>query len=462
MKKTITIDPLTRLEGHGRIELFLDGNGDVERAVFRVAELRGFEKFCEERPAEEMPRVTTRICGVCPTAHHIASVKALDDLYRVAPPPAAKKIRELLLSAFILEDHFLHFFFLGGPDFFVGPDAPSAEKNMLGVLKKIGVDNINKVIQLRKKCREILALIGGKATHPVCGLPGGISRRLRLEDQEKIKDTAHYALEFCRFALKVFEGVFLNKKSIYREMLTGDLYHHATYYMGMVDDENRVNFYDGSIRVVDPDGKEFCRFNPRDYIHHIEEHVEPWSYALFPFLKKIGWHGFTGGSGSGIYRVGPMARLNVAEGMATSLAQKEYEKMYNFLGEKPAHNILAFHWARLIESLSLAERLVALADDPDLIDPHVRNIPEAVPSEGTGAIEAPRGTLFHHYRTDENGIIKTANLVVPTTGNAAAINLTVNEVARALIKSGTVPDRLLSRLEMGCRAYDPCLACATH
>ncbi len=461
MSKRITIDPITRLEGHGKIEIFLDDDGNVAKTYFQVPELRGFESFCVGRPAEEMPRLTPKICGVCPTAHHICSTKALDDLFHVEPTPVARKIRELMYSAFMIEDHTLHFFFLGGPDFVVGPSASPVERNILGVIAKVGIDNAKKVIQQRKACRDIITLIGGRVIHPVCGLPGGVSKPLTEEDRLKIVDVAKNGIEFAQFALKIFEDVVLKNKE-YVDLIAGDVYKHNTYYMGLVDNNNKVNFYDGDIRVVTPEGQEFAKFKPKEYLDHIEERVEPWSYVKFTYLKKIGWKGFIDGIDSGIYRVAPLARLNVADGMATPLAQAEYEKMYNILGGKPLHNTLAFHWARLVEALYAAERLLELAMDKEITDTNIRNIPTAIPDEGIGVVEAPRGTLIHHYKTDKNGILTEVNLIVATVNNAAAIGMSVEKAAKSLIKEGNVPDSLLNMVEMAFRAYDPCLACATH
>lgn len=461
MNKRITIDPITRLEGHGKIEIFLDDKGDVDKAYFQVPELRGFEVFSVGRPAEEMPRITPKICGVCPTAHHICSAKALDDLFKVEPTPTAKKIRELIYSAFMLEDHTLHFYFLGGPDFVVGPTAPAAERNILGVIGKVGLEIAGKVIAMRKACRDIITYFGGRVIHPVCGLPGGVSKPLTEEDRLKFVEVAKNGVEFAQFSLKIFEDVVLKNKE-YVNLIAGDIYRHETYYMGLVDRQNKVNFYDGDIRVVSPEGKEFARFRPKDYLDHIGEHVEQWSYVKFPYLKKIGWKGFVEGKDSGVYRVAPLARLNASDGMATPLAQAEYEKMYNVLGGKPVHNTLAFHWARLIEAQYAAERMLQLVSDKDITDPNVRNLPTATPEEGIGVVEAPRGTLIHHYKTDKNGIITEANLIVATVNNAAAICMSVEKAARGLIKGGEVSDGLLNMVEMAFRAYDPCFACATH
>jgi len=459
--RKITIDPITRLEGHGKIEIFLNDEGNCERAYLQIPELRGFEKFCEGRPAEEMPRITTMICGVCPTAHHMASTKALDDLWKVEPTPAAKKIRELMYNAFQAEDHILHFFFLGGPDFVVGPRAPAGERNVLGVIARAGMEAGGKVIEVRKRLRNVLRLIGGKPVMPSCGLPGGVSKGISEEERQTIIEAADYAVEFSRFALGLFDAIVLRNKK-YVDLVTGEVYKHRTYYMGLVDENNRVNFYDGDIRVVDPKGKEFARFKARQYLDHIREHVEPWTYVRFSYLKNVGWKGFVDGEGSGVFRVAPLARLNAAEGMATPLAQEAYEKMYEVLGGKPVHNTLAFHWARLIEALYASERLSELARDPELTSPEVRNIPTQVPREGVGVVEAPRGTLIHHYQTDERGILTGVNLVVATQNNAAAICMSVEKAARSLIKKGKVPAGILNMIEMAFRAYDPCHACATH
>jgi F420-non-reducing hydrogenase large subunit len=426
-----------------------------------VPDFKGFEKFCEGRAVEEMPTITQKICGVCPTAHHTASSKALDDLFKVEPPPAAKKIRELMYNAFMFEDHLLHFLILGGPDLIVGPDAPAAERNILGVLGKLGVEIGKKAIDIRNRVRGVNAAISGSSLYPVCGLPGGISKALTEGEKAEIQVVTKDAVEFAKFTLKIFHNDVL-KNEEFSDLLTGDVFYHSTYYMGMVDDRNRVNFYDGKIRVVDPNGNEFTKFEAKDYLKHLEERVESWSYMKLLYLKDIGWKGFVDGEGSGVYRVGPLARLNAAEGMATPLAQTEYDKMFDTLGDKPVHNTLAYHWARLIEVLYAAERMDQLAGDDELANPNVRNLPSQTPKEGFGVCEAPRGTLFHHYETDEAGIVEKLNLLVATQNSAAAICMSIEKAARALIKGGRVSDGILNMIEMAFRAYDPCLACATH
>jgi len=459
--KKVTIDPITRLEGHGKIEIFLDDEGNCQRAYLQVPELRGFEEFSVGRPAEEMPRITTMICGVCPTAHHMAATKTLDDLFKVEPTTTAKKIRELMYNAFQAEDHILHFFFLGGPDFVVGPQAPAGERNVLGVIAKAGLETGGKVIEMRKRMRNVLRIIGGKPVMPSCGLPGGMSKGINKEEQQKLIEAGEYGVEFCKVALQIFDDIVLKNKD-YVDLVTGDVYSHKTYYMGLVDKNNKVNFYDGQVRVVGPDGKEFAKFKPQDYLNHIREHVEPWSYIKFTYLKKLGWKGFIDGKESGVYRVAPLARLNAADGMATPLAQEAYEKLYSVLGGKPVHSTLAFHWARLVEALYASERVLELARDPEITSPDIVNLPTKTPKEGIGIVEAPRGTLIHHYQTDDRGILTKVNLIVATVNNAAAINMSIDKAARSLIKKGQVSEGLLNMVEMAFRAYDPCHACATH
>lgn len=460
--RKITIDPITRLEGHGKIEIFLNDTGAVENTYFQVPELRGFEKFSEGRLAEELPQITQRICGVCPEAHHLASTKALDDLFHIEPPSPAKKLRELLYSSFFVTDHTTHFYILAGPDFIMGPDAPVAERNILGVIGKVGLELGGAVINIRKQNHHVIHMLGGRAVHPVFGLPGGVSRGLNEEERKEIEQIAKGSVEFAQLSLKVFDDIVL-KNQDYVDMIVSDAYTHQTYYMGLVDENNKVNFYDGMVRVTSPDGREFAKYAPREYLNHVAEHVEPWTYVKFPFLKNVGWKGFVDGSDSGVFRVAPLARLNAADGMATPLAQEAYEKMYSTLGGKPVHHTLAMHWARLVELLYAAERMVELSQDPEITSPDIRTIPTATPDEGVGIVEAPRGTLIHHYITDDKGVIQKANLIVATVNNAAAVNMSINKAARALIKPGVeITEGLLNRIEMAWRPYDLCLACATH
>jgi F420-non-reducing hydrogenase large subunit len=460
--KHIAIDPITRLEGHGKIDIFLNDSGEVENCYFLIPELRGFERFCIGRPVEEMPRITTRICGVCPEAHHMASAKACDAVYHVQPPRTGRKLRELLYNVFFAGDHTLHFYALGGPDFVVGPDAPAAQRNILGVVAKVGVEIGKKVIQMRAHHSEIMQLLGGKKIHQVTSLPGGVSKGLTEAERDSVETRILEMVEFAKFTLKVFDDIVLKNKG-YVDLIFSDTYSLKSYSIGLVDDQDRVNFYDGKVRVVDPSGKEFAKYSPDEYLDNIAEHVEPWTYLKFPYLKKVGWKGFVEGSESGVYRATPLSRLNAADGMPTPLAQAEYERMYSTLGGKPAHATLATHWARVIELLCATELALELVRDPEITGTDIRTIPTKTPTEGVGIVEAPRGTLTHHYVTDERGILKKVNLIVGTTNNHAPISMSIKKAAQGLIKGGVdITDGMLNKIEMAFRAYDPCLACATH
>lgn len=457
--KKIVIDPITRLEGHGKISVFLNDAGEVENAYLQIPELRGFERFCIGRKAEDMPLLTSRICGVCPVAHHMAGTKTLDAAFNVEPPSASKKLRELMYCGYYVYDHTLHFYYLGGPDFVVGPDAPPEKRNILGVIEKAGLDVAKEVIKHRAYGQRITELIGGKATHPVCGLPGGVSKPLSEENRLEIEKMAASSVEFAKLSLKLFHSIVLENNK-YLDLIRSDAYTLKTYYMGLVDSNNKVNFYDGKVRVVDPTGSEFVKFEPKDYLDHIAEHVEEWTYVKFPYLKKVGWKGFVDGSDSGAFRVGPLGRLNASNGMATPLAQEEYDLMFKTLG-RPVHSTLAYHWARLIELLYAAERAVELVRDPEITSSNVRNKPNE-PGEGVGIVEAARGTLIHHYILDRDALIKDVNLIVATVNNAPSINMSIRNAAKGLIHGGKVDEGLLNMVEMAFRAYDPCFGCATH
>ena len=464
----ITIDPITRLEGHGKIEIFLDDKGNVENAYLQIPELRGFEQFSIGRPAEEMPRITNRICGVCPEAHHMAATKALDALFNVEPSSVVKKLRELFYSSFYVTDHTVHFYALGGPDFVLGPDSNPAERNILGVIHKVGVDIGKQVIECRKRNHEVIKILGGRGVHPVAGLPGGWSKAMTKEEQEEILAYAKQNIDFALFSLQLFDDIVLANQA-YVDLIVSGIFTHQTYYMGTVDDNNHINFYDGLIRVTGPDGKELVKYPSKDYAQHIAERVEPWSYLKFPYLKDVGWKGFVDGPDSGVYCATPLSRLNAADGMATPKAQEHFEKFYETLGSKkengryaPVHHRLATHWARLIELLYAAERMMELVEDPEITDPNVRQVVTNTPTEGVGSVEAPRGTLTHHYKTDENGILTDVNLIVGTTNNYAPIAMSIKKAAEGLIKNGEVNEGLLNTVEMAFRNYDPCMSCATH
>lgn len=458
--KHISIDPITRLEGHGRIELFLDENGELADAFFQIPELRGFERFCQGRQGEDMPQITERICGVCPEAHHFASTKALDACYAAPPPPRARALRELLYNAYIFSDHLLHFYYLGGPDFLVGFDAPPQERNILGVVGKVGVELGKEVIKHRSYGQRIIEMIGGRSIHPVTGIPGGQAKGIAEEERQKIETMAQSAVEFAGTSLSIFRDTLLADET-YRRFTHEAAQSLPTYYMGLVGEDGTVNFYDGKVRVVAPDGKEFALVESAEVLSLIEERTEPWTYVKIPYLKAVGWHGFQAGEASGIYRVGPLARLNVCQSIGTPLAQAEYEKYLEYFDGGPVHATFAYHWARLIEMLSAAERVTSLAQDPALMEGPLR-AELGPPGEGIGVIEAARGTLIHHYDLDEKGLIRAVNLIVATTHNVAGISLSIKEMARAVVHDHVVDRGVLNLIEMSFRSYDPCLACATH
>jgi F420-non-reducing hydrogenase large subunit len=312
--------------------------------------------------------------------------------------------------------------------------------------------------------------LGGRGIHPVAGLPGGWSVAVTEEMRKELEEIAKQNIAFGEFSLQLFADVVLANQA-YVDLIVSDIFTESTYYMGTVDENDQINFYDGKIRVVGPDGKEFVKYEAKDYAQHIAERVEPWSYLKFPYLKGVGWKGLVDGVDSGVYQATPLSRLNASDGMATPKAQEHYEKFYETLGSekisgtkryKPVHHRLATHWARLIEMLYSAERMLELATDPEITDPNVRSVVTNTPTEGVGSVEAPRGTLTHHYKTDENGILTKVNLVVGTTNNNAPIAMSIKKAAKGLIKNGQVSEGLLNTVEMAFRNYDPCMSCATH
>jgi F420-non-reducing hydrogenase large subunit len=460
--KKIIIDPITRLEGHGKIEIILNEEGEVGNVYFQVPELRGFEKFCEGRPVEELPAITAKICGVCPGCHHMASGKAVDAVFGVEPPPTAKKLRELFYMAHFVHSHTAHFYALAAPDFVVGPYSPPSKRNILGVIEKVGREIGTEVIKQRRFAQEIQALLGGHQTFVVMNIPGGVRKGLSGQERDDIVKKANGFIEFSKFTLKIFEDIVLKNKE-YVDLILNGPYSLKLHSMGLVDASNKVNFYDGKVRVVDTEGKEMYKYSPPQYLEYVAEHVEPWTYLKFPFLKKIGWKGFVDGQNSGLYHATPLSRLNASDGMATPLAQREYERLFSTLGGKPVHATLAMHWARLVELLYASERCLELALDNDITGKELRAPLGPIPGEGVGIVEAQRGTLTHHYRTDEKGIVTKVNLIVGTTNNHGAISMSIKKAAEGLIKKGVeVTGGVLNMIEMAFRAYDPCFSCATH
>lgn len=457
--KKIAIDPITRLEGHGKILLYLDEGGGLKGAVLQVPELRGFEAFCRGRRGEEMPQITERICGVCPEAHHLASAKALDAAYRAEVPPAAWVQRELFYNCYIFADHLLHLVFLGGPDLLLPADTPQGSRNVLGVLQaypELG----REVVAVRARAQRVLEIVGGRAIHPVFALPGGVARAITPEEAEEIRGHTQAMVALAEKFIPFFHEEVLPDPG-YQSLLASPSAYLPTHYMGLVDEGGAPHFCRGEVRAVSSQGAELFRLDGAAAMERIAERVEPWTYVKFPYLKDLGWTGFSSGPESGIYRVGPLARLNVAERMATPLAQEEFERFLDFFGEKPVHATFAYHWARLVEMVQAAEAADGLAREKALTGTEIRG-KLGKPGEGVGVVEAARGTLFHRYALDEGGLVRDLDLIVATTHNAAGIGLSVKQMAEEVVGKGPLDDAVLNRIEMAFRAYDPCLACATH
>lgn len=449
MGQTINIHPITRIEGHASIAIQLDDQGEVRESKVRILSLRGFEKFVEGKPAEELPRIVNRICGICPWQHHLASNKAVDRCFGVTPPPAGRKLRELMQAISHSEDKILHFYFLAAPDFVMGPDSDYSVRNIIGVAKA-NPDLAKRVVRMRQMAKMILETFTGKAIHPHAGVPGGFSKPLLEEDRKdflaKMREMLDFALFTIEFAKTEIFPKYLDAVKTLGVIKTG--------FIGTVDGDGALNLYDGMIRLMKPDGT-FQDFDPQQYDQYLGEHVEPYSYGKFPYARC--WEeGFSLDleAPRGIYRANTLARINVADKMATPRAQAELEEFREKFG-RPAQFTLLHHWARLIEEVYACERAIQLLEDPEITDPNVRAPVEPRAGRGVGCLEAPRGTLIHDYSTDQNGMITRANLIVGTTHNLGPINMTVNQAARSLIKGGVVDEAILNKIEMAVRAYDP-------
>jgi F420-non-reducing hydrogenase large subunit len=399
---------------------------------------------------------------VCPAAHHLASAKAVDACFGGEVAPLAVKLREMYYQAHYIHSHIAHFYALAAPDFVLGPDADPAVRNVLGVVAKVGLEIGGAVIKSRGQAQEIQRIIGGRSTQDIWCMPGGVAKGLTREDLDQIKPMVDELYEFTQFSLGLFKDVVLANPT-YVDIILNGPYTLDVQNMGLVDDNNAPNFYDGDVRVVNFEGRELYRYRPEDYADNVAEHVESWSYLKFPYLKKRGWKGFLEGLDSSLYCASPLARLNVADRMATPRAQEAFEEMFATLGGHPCRALLANHWARLVEMVQNAETLKGFCDDPEITGDSFRVIPQQVTGEGVGIVEAMRGTLTHHYTCDENAICTSANLIVGTTNNNAAIQMVTKKVASTLIAPGKPPDQgILNMIEMAFRAFDPCYSCATH
>jgi len=456
MAKTLTIAPVSRLEGHGKVTIMLDDSGNVADTQFNVVELRGFEKFCIGRPAEELPRIVTSICGVCPWSHHLASAKACDAVFGVEPAPAGAKLRDLCNSVAFTEEHILHFYFLAAPDFVMGPDADYSVRNIIGIAKE-HPDLGKTVVRNRYLGAHMLHIISGKSIHPVTAVPGGFSKPLKEDERQKVLPMAEEILEFAKFSMKnAKENIFPKYLDVVKSLAT-----IKTGFLGTVTDDGSFDVYDGKLRLMKPDGT-YDDFAYDQYKEHISEKILPFSYMKAPYAKSWG-EGFDMDleNPKGIYRTNTLARINVCDKFPTPLAQAELEEFRKEFG-RPAQPTLLYHWARLIELLYNAEHAVELLNDPEITSRDTRIKVEPKAMHGIGCTEAPRGTLIHDYTTDDKGMITNCNLIVGTTHNMAPINMSVKHAATNLIKDGNYDQGILNMVEMSIRAYDPCLSCATH
>jgi len=445
----ITIEPVTRIEGHAKVTINMTAEGKVDHAYFHVNEFRGFEKFCEGRMVFEMPSITPRICGICPVSHHLASAKTGDIVMGSPPPRTATLLRDLMHMGQIIQSHGMHFFELAGPDLILGFDADPAIRNVVGLIQA-DAGLALKAVALRKYGQEIIAKVGGRKIHPTFAVPGGVNRALSSQTRDEILKNIDEMIAITQAGLAIFKDwAAKNKEDIDKFAV------FKTGYLGLVTPENGLELYQGDIRLVGQDGKELEKFDSNNYLDYIAEHVEDWSYLKFPYYKKMGYPG-------GVYRVGPLGRLNAVDHIDTPLAQEEFETYRAINDGQPIENTLHYHYARLIETLFAIERVKVLLDDPDILGRDILNTRQNFKGEGVGVIEAPRGTLLHHYKVKENGQVEKVNLIVSTGHNNWAMSEAVDSVAKTYITGPEVHEGLLNRVEAAIRAHDPCLSCSTH
>jgi NAD-reducing hydrogenase large subunit len=450
VSKTIEINPVSRIEGHGKVTIRLDDSGNVTDAKFHVTQFRGFEKFCEGRVFWEMPAITPRICGICPVSHHLGAAKACDAILGVELTRPAKLLRELMHMGQTLQSHALHFFHLASPDLLLGMDADPAKRNVIGLIAEnpeVAVKGVN----LRSFGQTIIQKLGGKKVHPNGAVPGGMNTALSTADRDHFLKEIDWAIADARAAIGIIKSYYEKDNEFVCTCAS-----FPTGYLGLVDESNNLELYDGKLRLIDQKGKVLeNQSNPSDYLDIIAEHVEDWSYLKFPFYKKMGYP-------EGTYRAGPLARLNVSQGISTPLANAEL-KNFKKLGKNGiVEGSLYYHYARLIELLYSIERIQQLLEDKDICSTDLIVTSNRYNEQGVGVLEAPRGTLFHHYWVDDTGKIRKVNLIVATGNNNAAMNKAVYEVAKTHIKNNKITEGILNRVEVAIRCYDPCLSCSTH
>jgi NAD-reducing hydrogenase large subunit len=449
MSKLITINPVTRIEGHARITLHAGDDGKIQKAYFHVNEFRGFEKFCEGRLYTEMPTITPRICGICPTSHSMASAKACDHIQRITPTATGILLRRLVQAGQMLSSHALSFFHLSSPDMLLGFDADPAKRNVLGLAEKDPALAV-KGIRLRKFGQEVSERLTGKKIHVLGVVPGGMAFALKEEDRAALLAQVPEAVATCQAALGILKG-YINDN---RKMVDSFAMFESPY-LGTVDKDGALDFYDGTLRWVNPDGSTLAEAQVWEYQKYIAERSMDFTYLKYPYFKPLGFE-------KGFYQVGTLGRLNVASHIRTPLAQKEFTEFRSLKGGKPVHGAFYHHYARLVEMLHAAEEVQRLLEDPRITGTDIQARGHRNSLEGIGHTEAPRGTLFHHYKVDETGALTKVNLLIATGQNNPAMNQAVLEVARQYVDGNQVTEGALNRVEHAIRCYDPCLSCSTH
>ena len=448
--RRVAIDPVSRVEGHGKVTILLDENNKVHQVRLHIVEFRGFERFIQGRPYWEVPVMVQRLCGICPVSHHLAASKALDLIVGATKvTPTADKMRRLMHYGQILQSHALHFFHLSSPDLLFGFDSEVGRRNIVGVAEKYP-DIAKKGILLRKYGQEVIRLTAGKRVHGTGAVPGGVNRSLTVDERKELLKDAYQMISWSRDAVRMIKELHQQNPALYDHFGT-----FRSSFMGMVAPDGSLDLYHGVLRAKDADGKIlFDQVDYQTYDRLITEEVKPWSYMKFPYFTSMGPE-------NGWYKVGPLARVQNCDQISTPFAEHERKEFIDYAGGSPLHAPLAYHWTRMIEMLHAAEVIKELLHDDDLLSDDLMVQGERQ-MEGVGVIEAPRGTLFHHYQVDENDIVTMANLIVSTTNNNQAMNTAVREVAKQYLDGQEITEGLLNHIEVAIRAYDPCLSCATH
>ena len=449
MNKKITISPVTRIEGHARVTIFLNDEGKVDEAYLHIDQFRGFEKFSEGRYFAEMPIITPRICGICPVSHHLASAKATDDILGVDIPRPAKLLRELIHMGQIIQSHSMHFFELAGPDLILGWDADPRIRNVAGLIQA-NPELALKAVKLRRFGQRIIELVAGRRIHPTFAIPGGVNQAFDPKSRDEILKGIDEMISYVGDGISIATKYIEDNKEVCDKFAS-----FPTGYMGLVKDDGSLELYDGKIRFMDKDGNVVKDFKDKYYLKYIGERVEDWSYLKFPYYKPLGWP-------EGVYRVGPLGRLNVVDKISTPIANEHLKNFKKINDGKPVEGSLYFHYARLIEAIYGLERTKEILEDPECLSKDVLLSGKVSNEEGIGVIEAPRGTLIHHYWVDEKGTIEKVNLIVATGHNNWAMSKSVENVAKGFIDGKNLTEGMLNRVEGAIRCYDPCLSCSTH